>query len=73
MNGLRLMNECPTVIGMMTSVVQSGGSIDTAIRDVAEEGPNLSKSIFREVVRLADSKGTASLSEGLSSRMVSLP
>ncbi len=73
MNGHRLMNECPTVIGMMTSVVQSGGSIDTAIRDVAEEGPNLSKSIFQEVVRLADSKGTASLSEGLSSRMVSLP
>jgi len=73
MNGLRLMNECPTVIGMMTAVVQSGGSIDTAIRDVAEEGPNLSKSIFREVVRLADSKGTVSLIKGLSSRMTDLP
>ena len=36
---LRLIDECPTVVGMMTTVVESGGSLDTAIRSVAEDGP----------------------------------
>ena len=66
MNGHRLLNEAPAVIGMMTSTIQSGGSIDTAIRQISTEGPKISKELFQDAVRLADSKGAASLVDALS-------
>jgi hypothetical protein len=69
----RLMNECPAVIGMLTSTLQSGGSIDTAIRTITTNGPILSREIFTDVVRKADTKGSPSLSRCLSDRMSELP
>ena len=69
----RLLNESPSVIGMMTSVLQSGGSIDTAIRAVAESGPKLSMGLFGSAVRLTDTKGAPSLTEALSRGMSLLP
>ena len=54
---LRLIDECPTVVGMMTTVVESGDSLDTAIRSVAEDGPPRSAKVFGRAVRLADTKG----------------
>ena len=50
---------------MMASIIQSGGSIDTAIRSIAEEGPPLSKEIFLNVVRTTDSRGAESLTSEL--------
>ncbi len=69
----RLMNECPSVIGMMTSVLQSDGSVDSAIRDVAKEGPPLSRKLFDDVVKKTDTKGSASLSECLGKTVSELP
>ncbi len=69
----RLMNECPAVIGMLTSTLQSGGSIDTAIRTVAANGPRLSREIFTAVARKADTKGSPSLARCLADRMSELP
>ena len=46
----RLLNEGPDVIGRMTSVLGRGGSLDTAVRDVAENGPELSRTIFGRLV-----------------------
>ncbi len=69
----RLLNECPTVVGMLTTSVESGGSLDTAVRTVAEEGPKLSSGIFSEVVRLTDTKGCQGISQGLAAAMGRLP
>lgn len=69
----RLMNEGPTVVGLITSVIESGGSIDGAVRTVAEEGPPISRALFAEAVRRADTKGARSVTEALSSALSDLP
>ena len=69
----RLLNECPTIIGMMTAIIQSGGSIDTAIREVANDGPKNSRMLFEEVVRGTDSKRYHSLVSGLYDKLNTLP
>ena len=69
----RLLNECPTVVGMMTSSLESGGSLDVAVRMVAAEGPKLSRRLFSEVVRTMDTKGSASMSKCLTDVMSDLP
>ena len=58
---------------MMASIIQSGGSIDTAIRSIAEEGPPLSKEIFLNVVRTTDSRGAESLTSELNRVLSQLP
>jgi hypothetical protein len=73
MDGRRIMNECPAVIGMITSTVQSGGSIESAIRTVASSGPEHSRELFGRAVRLADTKGCASLVDGLRDVLSDLP
>lgn len=62
----RLMNEGPTVVGILTSVTESGGSLDEAVRTVAAEGPPLSRGIFGDAVRRADTKGSRGVKEALS-------
>ena len=69
----KLLNESPAVIGMMTSTLQSGGSIDTAIRSIADSGPKNSRILFEEAVRIADTKGASSLKESLSDQLSVLP
>ncbi|MBQ7979042.1 MAG: hypothetical protein IJ248_04760 [Candidatus Methanomethylophilaceae archaeon] len=69
----RLLNESPAVIGMMTSVLQSGGSIDTAIRSVADSGPRQSRKMFSNAVRIADTKGAPSLTDALAKEISDLP
>ncbi len=54
----RLLNECPTVVGMLTSSLESGGSIDAAVRMVASEGPSLSRKLFSDIVRRLDTKSS---------------
>ncbi len=60
------MVEGPTVVGLMTSVLESGGSLDVAVRTVAEEGPPISREVFGEAVRLADTKGAPGVRQALS-------
>lgn len=73
MNHRRLLNEGPTVVGMMTASLESGGSLGTAVRTVAEEGPGLSRGLFAEVVRLVDTKGCRDIRDGMASRLSELP
>ncbi|MDR2845906.1 MAG: hypothetical protein LBV63_01330 [Candidatus Methanoplasma sp.] len=68
-----LMNEGPTVIGMMSVAIEGGGSLDTAVRDVANNGPiNFSK-LFREVVVKADTRDASDIKGGLASMLAKLP
>lgn len=49
-----LLNETPSVVGMMSVVLSAGGSFDTAVRDVAAHGPKNMAAIFRKIVMDAD-------------------
>ncbi len=69
----KLVGEAPTTVGLMSSILQSGGSIDTAIRTIAVEGPPLSRILFKEVVRRTDTRMDESLTYGLIERLSSLP
>lgn len=73
MDHVRLLNEGPTVVGMLTATLGSGGSIDTAARTVASDGPRLSSGLFSDVVRLADTRGCGGIAEGLRAMVGSLP
>ncbi len=69
----RLVKEGPTVVGMLTASLESGGSIDTAVRELAEDGPKISARIFTDAVRSADSRSSASVTEALTEAVSELP
>ncbi|MBE6519919.1 MAG: hypothetical protein E7Z68_02210 [Thermoplasmata archaeon] len=69
----RLLNECPTVVGMMTSSLESGGSIDAAVRMIASEGPSLSKKVFSGIVRRLDTKSAPNIGTCVRDAMSHLP
>lgn len=73
LDGKRLVNEGPTVVGLMTSVIGSGGSLDAAVRMVASDGPRESSGIFSEAVRRADTKEDKGVKEALMAEMGDLP
>ena len=54
----KLMNESPSVVGMMASVILPGGSLDTAVRYVSESGPDIARNMFRRIMREADLRGS---------------
>ena len=68
-----LMNEAPSVIGMMSVTLSSGGSFDTAVRDVARNGPKYTSTIFRETVLNADCRSCPDIKEALIGRISSMP
>ncbi len=68
-----LMNEAPTVIGMMSVVLTSGGSFETAVRDVSENGPPGMKKIFSEAVRDADCRLGPDIAENVKKILSKLP
>lgn len=67
-----LLNEGPEVVGMMTVVIGNGGSLDSAIRSVAEKGPPLSKPMFRRVVDAADTRVDSNMKASLSRELAHL-
>lgn len=67
------MNEGPTVVGMMSAVIEGGGSLDTAVRDVARNGPKRSASLFREIVTKADTRQISDIGHGVKEMLSSLP
>ncbi|MCL2145981.1 MAG: hypothetical protein FWH45_02240, partial [Methanomassiliicoccaceae archaeon] len=68
-----ILNEGPTVVGMMSAVIDGGGSIDTAVRDVASNGPERSASLFRSIVVKADTRQIPDIAHGLSDMLSTLP
>ncbi len=49
-----ILNESPSVVSMMSTVLSAGGSLDSAIRYVAEKGPRKCAALFKKVVSEAD-------------------
>ncbi|AMK13907.1 type II secretion system protein [methanogenic archaeon mixed culture ISO4-G1] len=58
---------------MMAAVLESGGSIDSAIRAVSRKGPSNSRELFTQAVRISDTKGSSSLSSALRGLLDALP
>lgn len=64
-NERRLLGEAPTVVGILTSVIESDGSLDAAVRIVAEDGPILSRKLFARAAASADTKQSGSVKDAL--------
>ena len=69
----RLVCEGPAVIGMITSTMESGGSIESAIRYVASDGPVVSRILFDEVVHRCDVRSCTDMIAELVSSLSALP
>lgn len=68
-----LLNEAPTVISMMSAVIENGGSLDVAVRDVVSGGPKHSSDLFKKVVDDADTRASSGIKDGLNGILSSLP
>lgn len=71
--GRKLTAEGPRVIGLMVSTLQSGNSIDCAIRTVSVEGPRLSSELFSGAVRMADCRKCSGTDTALERVISDLP
>ncbi|HKM14084.1 MAG TPA: hypothetical protein VJY42_04135, partial [Candidatus Methanomethylophilaceae archaeon] len=60
-----LMREGPRTIGMMSVVIESGGSLDTAVREIVDSGPNNASKLFSEIVQDADTRISPDIRSGL--------
>jgi hypothetical protein len=68
-----IMNEAPTAIGIMRSMIGRGRSLDSAVREVAKNGPyNISK-MFAKVVWDVDTKMLPDIRDSLNAMLASLP
>ena len=70
---VKLLNEGPEVIGAITAVLENGGSVDTAVREVSERGPPVSSKLFRDIVYDADLRVESDMFTAVSRVISSLP
>lgn len=68
-----MLNEAPSVVSMMSTVLTAGGSLDAAIRYVAEKGPARSAAIFRDIVTAVDSRVSPDMREAFHRMLSSMP
>ena len=68
-----LMNETPSVIGMMSVTLSSNGSFDSAVREVARNGPKYMSSIFRKIVLDADCREISDIKKAVMDEVSSFP
>lgn len=69
----RCMNESPAVISMMSTVISSGGSLDSAVRYVANKGPSNTSKMFRDIVSRIDCRQDSDIREAVCDFGTSLP
>ncbi len=67
-----LLNEGPEVVGLMTVVIGNGGSLDSAVRSVAENGPPLSAEMFRRAADRADTRVEADMRASITEELAHL-
>jgi len=68
-----LMNESPTVIGMMRLMTDSGRSLDQCVREIAKNGPKNISALFRKVVWDVDTRSSTDIKGSLNRMLSSLP
>jgi len=67
------LNEAPAVVSLMSSVMASGGSFDSAVRFVAEKGPENSRKLFMSMVLDVDSRRKSDIREVFCETVSSFP
>lgn len=68
-----MLNEAPSVVSMMSAVLAAGGSLDAAIRYVAENGPARSSAIFGNLVTAVDCREAPDMREAFHRMLSSMP
>ncbi len=68
-----LIREVPAAVGMMSVVIESGGSLDSAVREVASKGPENIGKAFSAIVHDADVRACPDIRSGLRSATSALP
>ena len=67
------LKESPSVISMMSTVISPGGSIDSAMRYVADKGPKNTAKLFRDIVSDTDSRKVSDIRDCLYNLASSMP
>ncbi len=70
---LRLLNEGPEVIGCISTVLEGGGSLDTAVREIAGGGPPCSAKLFRRIVEDSELRVESDVFAAMSRLISNLP
>ena len=68
-----IMNEAPSVIGMMAVTLSSGGSFDVAVREIARSGPKSISGIFSRIVIDADCRAVCDIKKEVMAAISSFP
>jgi Flp pilus assembly protein TadB len=68
-----MMNESPTVIGMLRLMIDGGRSLDHAVREIARNGPKNISALFRKAVWDVDTRSSTDIRESLNRMLSSLP
>lgn len=68
-----MMNEAPGVIGMFTTMISSGGSFDSAVRNIASTGPKHISQLFTKIVREADCRAIPDIRTGIKDILSTAP
>ena len=68
-----IMNEAPSVIGMMSVTLSSGGSFDTTVREIAASGPRNISKIFSKTVIDADCRAVCDIKKEVMGVISSFP
>ena len=68
-----MVNELPTVMGMFSVTLTSGGSFEGAVRNISENGPRNIARLFRKAVRDADCRKEPDIRKGIDDMLSSLP
>jgi len=68
-----MLNEAPTVIGIFSTVLSSGGSFDSAVRLIARTGPKNVSRMFRQIVRDADCRINPDIKNGIKDALSKAP
>lgn len=67
------LNESPSVISLMSSVITSGGSLDAAVRKVASDGPKNTSKMFNDIVCKVDSRTESEIRDCLLNTISEFP
>jgi len=67
-----VMNESPTAIGMMRLMIDRGRSLDSAVREVAANGPKNIANMFSKVIWDVDTRASTDIRDSLSNMLASL-
>ena len=68
-----LINEMPTVMGMFSASLNSGGSFEGAVRNIADNGPDNISRLFKGVVTDADCRNVPGIRAGMQSLLSEMP